>query len=161
MVLKMARPWSHPATGIYWFRMAVLVEDPAAAIDEEVRKRFKPAATKSSSDYLALLHKRDRMRRAMEAALADVDALLTPTTPTTAMPVADVETTTTIPSHFTRVVNMLAGCALAVPNGLSPTGLPTSLHIVCGAGDEETALRIGMAYQSATDWHRRAPSLHT
>lgn len=138
-----------------------LVEDPASPIDEEVRKRFKPAATKSSSDYLALLQKRERMRRAMEAAVAGVDALLTPTAPTTAIPVADVETTTIVPSHFTRVVNMLGGCALAVPNGLSPSGLPTSLHIVCGPGEEETALRIGMAYQSATDWHRRAPSLDT
>lgn len=136
-----------------------LVDDPASPIDEEVRKRFKPATAKSSSDYFALLHKRERMRLAMEAALADVDALLTPTTPMTAIPVSEVETTAAIPSHFTRVVNMLAGCALAVPNGFSPTGLPTSLHIVCGPGEEETALRIGIAYQAATDWHRRTPAL--
>jgi aspartyl-tRNA(Asn)/glutamyl-tRNA(Gln) amidotransferase subunit A len=124
-----------------------------------VRKRFRPAAAMSSTDYLVLLQKRERMRRAMEAALAGVDALLTPTAPTTAIPVADVATTAIVPSHFTRVVNMLGGCALAVPNALSPSGLPTSLHIVCGPGEEETALRIGMAYQSATDWHRRAPNL--
>jgi len=136
-----------------------LVEDPSSPIDEEVRKRFKPAATKSSTDYLVLLQKRERMRRAMEAALAGVDALLTPTVPTTAIPVADVATTSIVPAHFTRVVNMLGGCALAVPNGLSSSGLPTSLHVVCGPGEEETALRIGMAYQSATDWHRRAPNL--
>jgi aspartyl-tRNA(Asn)/glutamyl-tRNA(Gln) amidotransferase subunit A len=138
-----------------------LVEDPASPIDEEVRKRFQPAATKSSTDYLVLLQKRELMRRAMEAALVGVDALLTPTAPTTAIPVAEVETTKIVPSHFTRVVNMLGGCALAIPNGLSPTGLPTSLHIVCGPGEEETALRIGMAYQSATDWHRRAPKLES
>jgi aspartyl-tRNA(Asn)/glutamyl-tRNA(Gln) amidotransferase subunit A len=140
---------------------AHLVEDPASPIDDEVRKRFKPAATKSSSDYLALLHKRERMRRATEAALADIDALLTPTTPTTAIPVADVETTTKIPAHFTRAVNMLGRCALAVPNGLCPVGLPTSLHIVCGPREEEIALRIGIAYQSATDWHRGVPCLDT
>src|SRR5581483_10699820 len=92
-----------------------LVADPASPIDDEVRKRFMPAAAKSSTDYLALLQKREQMRRAMEAALAGVDALLTPTVPTTAIPVADVATTKIVPSHFTRVVNMLGGCALAVP----------------------------------------------
>jgi aspartyl-tRNA(Asn)/glutamyl-tRNA(Gln) amidotransferase subunit A len=136
-----------------------LVADPASPIDEEVRKRFMPAATKSSTDYLMLLQKREQMRRAMEAALADVDALLTPTVPTTAIPVDDVLTTKIVPSHFTRVVNMLGGCALAMPNGVVASGLPTSLHIVCGPGEEETALRVGMAYQSATTWHRRAPNL--
>jgi aspartyl-tRNA(Asn)/glutamyl-tRNA(Gln) amidotransferase subunit A len=135
-----------------------LVEDPTSPIDEEVRRRFMPAASKSSTDYLMLLQKREQMRRAMDAALAGVDALLTPTSPTTAIPVADVLTTKIVASHFTRVVNMLGGCALAMPNGFA-SGLPTSLHIVCGPCEEETALRIGMAYQSATDWHRRAPNL--
>ena len=136
-----------------------LIEDAKAPIDEAVRARFKPARTMSSSDYLGLLRKRDRMRDAMSAALADVDALLTPTTPMTAIPVAEVEHATAIPSHFTRMVNLTERCALAVPNGFSPEGLPTSLHIVCAAEDEQTALRIGYAYQRATDWHRRAPSL--
>jgi aspartyl-tRNA(Asn)/glutamyl-tRNA(Gln) amidotransferase subunit A len=46
-----------------------------------------------------------------------------------------------------------------VPNGFSPSGLPTSLHIVCAPNAEAMALRIGRAYQTVTDWHRRAPSL--
>ena len=136
-----------------------LIEDRKAPIDEAVRARFKPAKAMSSSDYLGLLHKRGRMRAEMDATLAEVDALLTPTAPMTAIPVADVEATAAIPSHFTRMVNMIGGCALAVPNGFSPEGLPTSLHIVCTADDEQTALRIGCAYQAVTDWHRRAPLL--
>ena len=59
--------------------------------------------------------------------------------------------------NFTRFVNALELCALAVPDGFTATGLPLSLQIVCRAYDEETALRIGWAYQQASDWHKRHP----
>lgn len=136
-----------------------IVDDASLPMDEAVRARFKPAKTMTSTDYLHLLQKRDQMRAEMDAALAGVDALLTPTAPMVAAPVSDVDRPGLVPSHFTRMVNVMERCALAVPNGFSPEGLPTSLHIVCDAGAEDMALRIGCAYQAATDWHRRAPSL--
>lgn len=136
-----------------------IIDDATLPVDEAVRARFKPARSMLASAYLALLQKRDRMRAAMETALADVDALLTPTAPMTAAPVSEVDGPGLVPSHFTRMVNMTGGCALAVPNGFSPNGLPTSLQIICAANDEATALRIGRAYQGVTDWHRRAPAL--
>jgi aspartyl-tRNA(Asn)/glutamyl-tRNA(Gln) amidotransferase subunit A len=33
------------------------------------------------------------------------------------------------------------------------------LQIVCRGGDEAMALRIGWAWQAATDWHTRIPHL--
>ena len=45
----------------------------------------------------------------------------------------------------------------ALPNGFTATGLPISLQIACRGYDEATALRIGWAYQQATDWHERRP----
>jgi len=136
-----------------------IIDDAALPVDEAVRARFKPAKTKLAWEYLALLQKRDRMRAAMDDALAGVDALLTPTIPMTAAPVSEVDRPGLVPSHFTRMVNMTGRCALALPNGFSPQGLPTSLHIVCAANDEAMSLRIGRAFQSVTDWHRRAPPL--
>ena len=44
-----------------------------------------------------------------------------------------------------------------MPNGFTAGGLPTSLQILCHAGDEATALRIGWAYEQATDWKARRP----
>ena len=55
------------------------------------------------------------------------------------------------------MVNWLEWCALVVPNGTTAGGLPTALHIVCRERDEATALRIGWAYEQATDWHLRVP----
>jgi aspartyl-tRNA(Asn)/glutamyl-tRNA(Gln) amidotransferase subunit A len=44
-----------------------------------------------------------------------------------------------------------------VPCGFTPAGLPASLQILCHPGQEAMALRIGWAYEQATDWHRRRP----
>lgn len=136
-----------------------IIDDAAAPVDEAVRARFAVARTMTVTDYLRLLRERAAMSVAADAALADVDALLTPTTPMTAHFTATAEQENIAPSHFTRMVNFIDRCALAVPNGFSPAGLPTSLQIVCAANDEAMALRIGRAYQTVTDWHRRAPSL--
>ena len=62
-----------------------------------------------------------------------------------------------MPSRFTRFGNLLEMCALALPNGATAVGLPLSLQIVCRGYDEATALRIGHAYQQATDCHLQAP----
>jgi aspartyl-tRNA(Asn)/glutamyl-tRNA(Gln) amidotransferase subunit A len=48
---------------------------------------------------------------------------------------------------------------LAVPNGMTSIGLPTSMQIACRGYNEAMALRIGWAYQQSTSWHRRMPQL--
>jgi aspartyl-tRNA(Asn)/glutamyl-tRNA(Gln) amidotransferase subunit A len=55
----------------------------------------------------------------------------------------------------------LAGIpALVVPCGFGANDLPISLQIAAKPFAEATVLRIGDAYQQATDWHLRAPVLH-
>src|SRR5438034_1914475 len=133
-----------------------LVDDPALPIDSAVRPRIQPGSRITAPDYLAALAERDAMKRAFLGAFQEVDALLTPTTQTPAIPVDSIDQTTT-PAFFTRFVNLLELCALSVPDGFTATGLPLSLHIICPPYDEATALRIGWAYQQATDWHERHP----
>ena len=134
-----------------------LCDDPALPIDPAVRPRIQPGARITAPDYLAALAERDAMKRAFLAAFEEVDALLTPTTQTPAIPVDSIDQSTT-PAFFTRFVNLLELCALSVPDGFTATGLPLSLHIICRPYDEATALRIGWAYQQATDWHKRHPA---
>jgi aspartyl-tRNA(Asn)/glutamyl-tRNA(Gln) amidotransferase subunit A len=133
-----------------------LVDDPALPIDPAVRPRIQLGRGISAPDYLAALAERDAMKRAFLMALDGVDALLTPTTQTPPVPVDSVDQTTT-PAHFTRFVNLLELCALAVPDGFTRNGLPLSLQIICRPYDEAMALRIGWAYQQMTDWHERRP----
>ncbi len=135
-----------------------LVDDNAQELDQDVRPRVRAGAAISSRDYLAALAERERMKVSFNAAIEGVDALLTPTSITPAIPVAAIDQNTT-PAMFTRWVNFLDLCAMAVPNGLSANGLPTSLQIVCRSYAEPLALRIGHAYQSAHDWHLLVPPM--
>ncbi|HJS86728.1 MAG TPA: amidase [Acetobacteraceae bacterium] len=134
-----------------------LAEAPALPLDDAVRQRILAGAKISVRDYLGALREREELKQAFEAALAGCDALLTPTTATTASPIDAVDQGES-PARFTRFVNLLELCGLAVPNGLTESGLPTSLQIVCRGYEESMALRIGWAYQSMTDWHERVPA---
>jgi aspartyl-tRNA(Asn)/glutamyl-tRNA(Gln) amidotransferase subunit A len=139
-----------------YFLVGDLVDDMTLPIDDAVRPRIGSGRGVSARDYLRALSERDTAKQEFAAALADVDALLTPTTQTAAIPLDKVDQAST-PAHFTRFVNALELCALALPNGFTAAGLPLSLQIVCRGYDEATALRIGWAYQQATDWHERRP----
>lgn len=133
-----------------------LIDDEKAPLDPHVRPRIAAGRTLTAQTYLDALRIREQMKLKFAAALDGIDALLTPTTMTTAVPLEEVDQTKA-PAHFTRFGNFLDLCAVALPNGMDAGGLPTSLQIVCRAYDEATALRIGWAYQSATEWHLRRP----
>jgi aspartyl-tRNA(Asn)/glutamyl-tRNA(Gln) amidotransferase subunit A len=136
--------------------VGALVDDPALPVDDDVRPRIQPGRDMLAKDYLLSLRERESLKREFASALAGVDALVTPTTPTVALPVAAIDQKTTA-AGLTRAANLLDYCALAVPNGMTPKGLPTSLQIICRGYDEVTALRIGWAYEQATEWHRAMP----
>jgi aspartyl-tRNA(Asn)/glutamyl-tRNA(Gln) amidotransferase subunit A len=139
-----------------YFLLGDLIDDMSLPIDEAVRPRIAVGREISARDYLAALRDREEAKWQFAAAIADIDALLTPTTQTAAIPLDMVDQATT-PAHFTRFVNFLDLCALALPNGFTAAGLPISLQIVCRGYDEATALRIGWAYQQTSNWHERHP----
>ncbi|GJD76825.1 amidase family protein [Methylobacterium gregans] len=139
-----------------YFTNGALAEDPASPLGDAVRARILAGAKLSAQDYLATIRRREAMKRALGAALEGFDALLTPTTETPAIPLDSVDEDH-LPSRFCRFGNLLDLCGLALPSGYTQAGLPLSLQIVCRGYDEATALRIGQAYQGATDWHLRLP----
>jgi aspartyl-tRNA(Asn)/glutamyl-tRNA(Gln) amidotransferase subunit A len=133
-----------------------LVDDMSLPVDPHIRPRIQPGRTISSREYLATLAERVEHQRQFAEAVADTDALLTPTAQTAAIPIDRVDQSGTA-AYFTRAGNYLGLCGLAVPNGFTREGLPTSLQILCGPGEEAMALRIGWAYEQATDWKTRRP----
>jgi aspartyl-tRNA(Asn)/glutamyl-tRNA(Gln) amidotransferase subunit A len=139
-----------------YFLNGRIAEDPRLKLDEVVRRRLLAGAGLSACDYLATLRRRDEMKLEMETALAGAHAFLTPTTTTAAVPLDEVDQKEQ-PTRMVRFVNILEMCAVALPNGYTAGGLPTSLQIACRGYDEALALRIGHAYQQATDWHERLP----
>ena len=135
-----------------------LVDDPKQPVDDDVRPRIQLGRGLSARDYLLLLRERETLKAQWNAALAHVDALLTPGTATPAPRVQDIDQKGSA-AIYTRAINLVDWCALAVPNGFTPGGLPTSLQIACRGYGEAMALRIGGAFEQATPWHRRTPAL--
>lgn len=134
-----------------------LVDDPELPLDEDVRPRIQVGRDMTAKDYLLVLREQQEMKRRFEEALEGADALLTPTTATAARPVEEVDQSGTV-AHFTRPFNLVEACAVALPNGMTSQGLPTSLQIVCRGFQEELALRIAWAYEQATPWHKHRPA---
>ena len=62
-------------------------------------------------------------------------------------------------TRFTRPVNYLGVPALAIPCGFSRSGLPIGMQLIGGSFEEATLLRIGAAFQRATDFHNKMPKL--
>lgn len=137
-------------------RIRELADDPSLPLDQAVLARVIAGRTISPAQHQEVLAERERRKAGFLAGIEGIDAILTPAAMTPPIPLDTVDQTTT-PAISTRWVNFLDLCALALPNGLTAQGLPTSLQIVCRAGAEALALRIGWAYENATIWHLMAP----
>jgi aspartyl-tRNA(Asn)/glutamyl-tRNA(Gln) amidotransferase subunit A len=133
-------------------------EDPASPMDPGVRARVLMGSAISAKAYIEAKWRAEADARAMLVALEGADALLTPTSRTPPIPLAEVDETTT-PATLTRFVNQIGFCGLAIPNGFTAKGLPTSLQIVCRPFEEALALRIGRAHEKATTWHTAIPPM--
>ena len=62
-------------------------------------------------------------------------------------------------SQYTRPYNLSGFPALSVPCGFSEDNLPIGLQLGGRPFAEETVLRVGHAYEQATEWHKRRPPL--
>jgi aspartyl-tRNA(Asn)/glutamyl-tRNA(Gln) amidotransferase subunit A len=127
--------------------------------DPDVRDRLRAGKAMSAADYIRLMAQRQRLRHEVDGLLSDFDALVLPTMPLPAIPLGEVDQSQAPMSRLTRPINLLDLCAVAVPCGFSRAGLPISLQIVGRGGEEARILRIGWAFENATDWHARRPAL--
>jgi len=125
--------------------------------DRDVRDRIRWAKGLSAADYIQVMTERKNLQREVDAGLREYAALLMPTTPLPAVPLPEVDQGKAPMSLLTRPVNLLDMCALALPCGFTADGLPLSLQIAGRGYDEARILRIGWAFENATDWHRRRP----
>jgi aspartyl-tRNA(Asn)/glutamyl-tRNA(Gln) amidotransferase subunit A len=112
--------------------------------------------------YLKAQRVRTLIRRDFEQAFAHCDALVTPVAPTTAFGLGekvDDPITMYLSDIFTISVNLAGLPGLALPCGVDGAGLPIGLQLIGRPFDEATLLRIGHAYEQATEWHRRRAPL--
>ena len=143
-----------------------LVEEHFDDLDPIVAFRLAKGREIPAHEYLDIMRERARLCAETRTALHDIDALLAPTVmiPPPRLADADRDRHSYTESNLvclrnTAPGNLLDLCALSVPCGFTATGLPIGLMIYAKPFDEEVLLRIGRAFQGATDWHRRSPDL--
>jgi aspartyl-tRNA(Asn)/glutamyl-tRNA(Gln) amidotransferase subunit A len=127
--------------------------------DQDVRGRMRGGKATTAADYIRLTADRRKLCREVDRLLGDFDGLLMPTMPLPAIPLTEIDQSKAPMSRLTRPINLLDLCALALPCGFTRAGLPISLQIVGRGYDEARVLRIGWAFEHATDWHKRRPAL--
>ena len=111
--------------------------------------------------YLKALQVRTLIRRDFLQAFERCDVIAAPTAPTTAFRLGEKVSDPLamyLSDIFTTSVNLAGLPGLSVPCGFDAAGLPIGLQIIAPAFAEETALRVGDAYQRATEWHLRRPA---
>ena len=146
------------ATEAYAFHRGY-IEDEKLPIDPWVRKRLLGGKSISAADYIDDLEFKRRASAQFADWMHGRDALLTPTLPITATPVADVDEAATPLATYTRVANYLGVCALSLPGGFAADSLPIGIQFLGAPFAEFTLVRIGRAVQRATQWHLRRPAL--
>ncbi len=112
--------------------------------------------------YLKAQKARTLVRQDFESALRQCDAIVAPTTPTTAFKIEEMTEDPLrmyLSDIFTVPANLAGLPALSLPCGFDRIGLPIGMQIIGRPFDEATVLRLGHAFEQATDWHRRKPEI--
>jgi aspartyl-tRNA(Asn)/glutamyl-tRNA(Gln) amidotransferase subunit A len=115
--------------------------------------------------YLETLRWRGPALAAHLAAVAGVDAVIAPAAPVPAPTIAEsdvgnspnAEAVIQRLTRFTRPVNYLGLPSLSIPSGFTRGGLPVGMQLIGRSFEEAMLLRIGAAFQRATDFHERVP----
>jgi amidase len=119
----------------------------------------------SRADYQKILLRRLALRGRVAALFGTVELLLTPVHPFAPLTLATMRTLGEQPElisklqRYTCPFDMTGHPTITLPGGFAEAGLPIAFQLVAANLDETTLVRAGAAFQGATSWHRRHPSV--
>ena len=137
-------------------------------LDRNNQIRFLTGLVIPAQAYNKAQKLRAMLREQVLSALEEVDVLALPSGVGPAPP---VESVPGVPSKemalaglnarisFTGPFNLANVPAISVPCGFTESGLPLGLQIVGEPFAEETLFRVAHAYEQATTWHTRRPTI--
>jgi aspartyl-tRNA(Asn)/glutamyl-tRNA(Gln) amidotransferase subunit A len=112
--------------------------------------------------YLKAQRVRTLIKQDFYEAFKHCDVIVTPTAPTTAFKLAEKiqdPLQMYLSDILTISVNLAGIPALSLPCGFDQSSMPIGMQIVGKHFDETTILRVGHAYEQATEWSKRKPDL--
>jgi aspartyl-tRNA(Asn)/glutamyl-tRNA(Gln) amidotransferase subunit A len=131
----------------------------------EVKRRILLGAYALSAGYYDAYYRkaqqiRTLVRQDFETAFQSVDALLAPTTPTTAFRIGEKASDPYqmyLSDVYTVPINIAGICGVSIPCGFAD-GLPIGMQIIGPPLAEDVILGIAHAFEQATDHHSRHPA---
>lgn len=112
--------------------------------------------------YLKAQKVRTLIKEDFEKAFTQVDVLACPTAPITAFKAGE-KTSDPISMYLTDLMTIpvnLAGLpGINIPCGFNSDGIPIGLQLIGQLLREDQLFQVAYAYEKATDWHLRTPSL--
>lgn len=130
--------------------------------DPETVRRIRSGESVSAAEYIEQRQELDVARRKIRSLFAEVDVLVTPTTPMPAPSIAELKASPEAlrPAELrllrnTRPFNVWGLPAISVPCGFTQSGLPIGLQIAGPPWREDMVLQLAHAYERATAWHKR------
>ena len=134
---------------------------------EEAKRRILLGTHSLSSGYyeayyLKALKVRRLIRNDFDNAFKDVDAILTPTAPTTAFKIgekADDPLSMYLSDIYTISANLAGIPAVSFPGGFTKSNLPVGVQLIGRHFDESTLIQLGFLFQEVTDFHKAIPKI--
>jgi aspartyl-tRNA(Asn)/glutamyl-tRNA(Gln) amidotransferase subunit A len=125
----------------------------------DFRSRALPSVLFTANDYVQATREHRRMMVEMEPLYARFDAFVTAGMGE-APNIGDYRSVSFWQkASLLTAWNVTSQPVLMLPNGFGGNGLPLGMQILGRPFGEETILRIGHAYERATEWHARRPNL--
>jgi aspartyl-tRNA(Asn)/glutamyl-tRNA(Gln) amidotransferase subunit A len=133
----------------------------------QVRNRLQNGLAYSAVEYLEALRWRAHALEAHLAAIGKCEAVLAPVSRAVAPTIVetDVGGATNAEAiiqgitRFMRPINYLGLPALVIPAGFGQHGMPIGLQLIGRPFNDETVAALGIAFQGATDHHKKVPKL--
>jgi len=132
----------------------------------ETLNRIRAGADVGTPLYIQSRRQLAHIRRSVSRVFDTVDLAVTPTAVVPPFTIANLlSDPATLRSkellmlRNTRPINALGLPAISIPCGFTRAGLPIGMQIIGPSGGEATVLRLAYAYEQATDWHNRHPTV--
>ncbi len=112
--------------------------------------------------YLKALKARKLIKKDFDEAFSEVDAILTPTSPTPAFKIGEKSNdplSMYLSDIYTISTNLAGIPAVSFPCGFTKDNLPVGAQLIGKEFDEKTLIRLGSVYQDLTDFHKKVPDI--
>jgi len=145
-----------------------MLRESAGLYNDDVRVMLEAGEFVPATTYIRAQRVRNLLQREFRKLYDQVDVIVAPTIAATAVkagtesitwPDGTEEPLISAYTRFSLPGNVTGLPSLSVPCGFSSEGLPIGFQAIGRPLDEATVLRLGAAYESATDWHQRRPNL--